>query len=478
MCRRRCGVCCAAMSADDPKPKRRWGRIVGLGFAGLVVLAAVLATVFVLPTATGYVAKLGCSGAFVAGQPAARMEAEDFSRMGYVTLSLDEQTRRARATVFGLAPRVAVYREGIGCALVVDADPDVVQAQGIEISRPPASTEPWPEGDGPDTRPDPDGLDRAALEAALDRVFEEPDPSSMRWTRAVAVVWDGRLVAERYADWTSADAPHLGWSMTKSVTNALVGGLVLRGDLDPDAPAPVPAWAQDERREITLDALMRMSSGLAFEERYGPLADATHMLFEVDDAAAIALAKPLEHPTDTVFSYSSGTTNILQWIVRQQFERDEDYHRFPHDALFGPLGMRTATLETDASGTFVGSSFMYASARDWARFGQLYLQDGVWEGQRLLPAGWAAYSGRATPTAPQGDYGAQFWANAGPPGQPGGRPDPGVPPDAFKASGYQGQLVYVVPSRKAVVVRLGMTHDRAAWDANRFTAEVLAALPP
>lgn len=465
------------MSEQDSRPKRRWGRRIGLAAAVLLVGAGTFATLYVLPTATGYVAKLGCSGAFVGGQSAERLMSEDFSRMGYVSLSLDEDTKRARASVFGLASRVAVHREGIGCALVVDADPDVVQAAGVEVPRAPQSDAPWPAGDGVDPRPDPSGLDREALELAIDHVFEEPDPESMRWTRAVAVIWDGRLVAERYAPWTSADAPHLGWSMTKSVTNAMVGALVLRGDLDHDAPAPVPQWSGDERAGISVDAMMRMSSGLEFEERYGPLADATHMLFEVDDAAAIARVKPLAVPIDTEFSYSSGTTNLLTWIVRQQFDSVEAYQRFPHEALFAPLGMRTAVFETDASGTFVGSSFLYASARDWARFGQLYLQDGVWNGQRLLPQGWAEYSGTATVTAKNGEYGAQFWTNAGPPNDPSARPDPDVPADAFKASGYQGQLVYVVPSRKAVVVRLGMTLDRAAWDANGFTAEVLSALP-
>lgn len=465
------------MSEQETRPKRRWGRRIGLAAGVLLVGAGTFATVYVLPTATGYVAKLGCSGVFVAGQSAERLESEDFSRMGYVSLSIDEDSQRARATVFGLASRVAVYREGIGCALVVDADPDTVQAAGVEVPRAPKSDAPWPAGDGADTRPDPPGLDRAALELALDHVFEEPDPESMRWTRAVAVVWNGRLVAERYAPWTSADAPHLGWSMTKSVTNAMVGALVLRGELERDAPAPVPEWAGDERAGISLDSMMRMSSGLEFEERYGPMADATHMLFEVDDAAATARVKPLAFPTDTEFSYSSGTTNVLTWIVRQQFDSAEAYHRFPHEALFVPLGMRTAVFETDAVGTFVGSSFLYASARDWARFGQLYLQDGVWNGKRLLPEGWAEYSGTATPTSENGEYGAQFWANAGPPNDPSARPDPDVPADAFKASGYQGQLVYVVPSRNAVIVRLGMTHDRESWDANGFTAEVLSALP-
>jgi CubicO group peptidase (beta-lactamase class C family) len=182
------------------------------------------------------------------------------------------------------------------------------------------------------------------LDAAVAAGFAEPNPASLRRTRAVVVIHNGELVAERYADGFDRDTRHLGWSMSKSITGALVGVLVGRGQLDIQAPAPVPAWAGDPRRDITIDQLLRMSSGLEFEERYGALADATHMLFELDDAAAYALAKPRAHPPDSIFSYSSATTNILSWIVRQQFADDAAYHRFPHEALFGPIGMRSGRV--------------------------------------------------------------------------------------------------------------------------------------
>ncbi len=466
-----------ADSPVKPSSRRRKVRILAVALLGLVVAAVALATVFVLPTATGYVARLACSGVFVAGHPEAVLREQDLAPQAYVSFEVDETRRRVHASVLGLASRTAVFRPGLGCALAIDVDADALQSVTVEVSHPAAAELPWPRGEAPDVRPDPPGLDRGALEAALDQVFAEPNPDSLRHTRAVAIAYGGRLVAERYADWTDRDAPQLGWSMTKSVTNALVGLLVHRGQLDITQPAPIPAWADDDRRAITLDALLRMSSGLQFEERYGMMADATHMLFEVDDAASVPLAKPLEVPIDSRFSYSSGTSNIVSWIVRQQFDDDASYHRFPHQALFEPLGMRTATLETDASGTFVGSSFMYASARDWARFGQLYLQDGVWEGRRLLPEGWARYSGTATPGAPIGEYGAHFWTNAGAPDDPTNRRFPNVPTDAFQASGFQGQAVLVVPSRDVVIVRLGMTHERAAWDLDTFASEVLAALP-
>nr|WP_276599792.1 serine hydrolase [Nannocystis sp. SCPEA4] len=429
-----------------------------------------------MPTATGYVAKNACSAVFVAGRAPDRVGAEDLAPQSYVSFTVDREQRRVRASVFGLAARTAVYRDGLGCALAIDATPESLQAQTLALAHAPASDAPWPAGEGERLAADPPGLDRAALDAAVAAAFAEPNPDSLRRTRAVVVVHGGAIVAERYADGFDRDTRHLGWSMSKSITSALVGILVGRGLLTRDAPAPVPAWADDPRRAVTLDQLLRMSSGLEFEERYGPLADATHMLFEVDDAADVALARPLAHDPDTVFSYSSGTTNILSWIVRRQFPELAAYHRFPHEALFAPLGMRSAVFETDASGTFLGSSFVYATARDWARFGLLYLRDGVWDGARILPEGWVAYSRTPTKTG-TGDYAAHFWANAPDPADPNKRRLPHVPADAYQASGFQGQAVLIVPSRDAVIVRLGMTHDRGAWDLDGFASAVLAALP-
>lgn len=456
-------------------PRRRlWPRLLA-GLVLLLLAAGIFAAGWVLPTATGFVAKNACSAVFVAGRDPAQILAEDLAPYPYVSVRVDREQQLVRASVLGLAGRTAVHRPGLGCALAIAVPPERLRQQGF--TPPPAdpSRAPWPRGDG-----DPaaiTGLNRVALDAAVAAGFDEPNPASLRRTRAVVVIHDGELVAERYADGFDRDTRHLGWSMSKSITSALVGVLVGRGQLDIKAPAPVPAWAGDARRDITIDQLLRMSSGLEFEERYGALADATHMLFEQDDAAAYALAKPLEHPPGTVFSYSSATTNILSWIVRQQFADDAAYHRFPHEALFGPIGMQSAIFETDAAGTFVGSSFVYATARDWARFGLLYLQDGVWDGTTILPPGWVEYSRTPTPTSADREYAAHFWTNAGDPKDPSKRRFPHLPTDAYQASGFQGQAVLIVPSRSAVIVRLGMTHDRPAWDLDTFAAGILAALP-
>jgi CubicO group peptidase (beta-lactamase class C family) len=269
--------------------------------------------------------------------------------------------------------------------------------------------------------------------------------------------------------------------MNKSITNALMGIMVKKRMLDIHQPAPVPEWQQpgDPRQAITLDQLLRMSSGLEFEETYAPLHDATNMLYESDDFAAYAARKPLKAQPDDRWSYASGTTNIVSRAIRKAIEEQGDphYYSFIHKELFDKIGMTSAVLEPDASGTFVGSSYAFATPRDWARFGLLYLQDGVWNGERILPEGWVKYTTTPTAKAPKGEYGAHFWLNAGTPGNPGSRPWPDAPLDTFAAKGFQGQRVVVIPSRKLVLVRFGATSGKTAWQTNRLIRDVLTALP-
>jgi CubicO group peptidase (beta-lactamase class C family) len=201
------------------------------------------------------------------------------------------------------------------------------------------------------------------------------------------------------------------------------------------------------------------------------------MLFAAHDAAGLAMRRPLVAEPGTRWSYSSGSTNLLSLAMRRALGDDERYWRFPREALFDPLGATTAVLETDPSGTFVGSSFLYASARDWARLGQLLLQDGVWRGRRLLPEGWAAWLRQPAPAAPRGRYGAHLWLNAGSSPDGADRPFPELPRDLFYFSGFQGQRVLVLPSRDVVVVRLGLTKDESYPLEVRVLEPLLAALP-
>jgi CubicO group peptidase (beta-lactamase class C family) len=305
-------------------------------------------------------------------------------------------------------------------------------------------------------------------------------------TLAVAVLHRGELVAEGYG--VAPDTPFgpggpvtpdttlTSWSMAKSITHAAIGILVGDGRLDPAAPAPVPSWAGTEKAAITLQDLLEMRPGLRFVEDYvdGSISHCIDMLFGAgkDDVAAYAAALPLDHPPGTVWNYSSGTTNIVARILGDALAPDAAdggeaaVRQFLHDRLFGPLGMSSATPRFDAAGTFVGSSYVYATARDFARFGQLYLQDGMWDGQRILPEGWVAHAAREVAVDPESGfgYGAHWWL---------WRDLPGV----IAAHGYEGQYTVAVPDRDLVLVHLGK------WDAAdrpavvRALREMVAAVP-
>lgn len=464
------------MSSLRTKAKRV-GVVIAIGSGVAVLGVGIWLAGWVFPIGTGIAAKTVCSDVFVSARAPEGLLDDEVPKAFFVNYEVDAAGRSVTASAFGLASKTAVYRPGLGCALALQVDADSLRAQGFEAPATVASDAPWPAGEGADTRPDPAGLDRGALEAAIDQLFVDPDDEGPPLnTRAVVIVHHGRLLAERYAPGFDAETPQLGWSMTKSVTNALVGILVARGELAIDDPIGFASWAgaDDPRAALTWDHLLRMSSGLDFNEDYGLRSDVTVMLFDHPDGSALPLAYELADPIDTRWSYSSGTTNLIQRRIRELFNDDAAYHRFPHDALFAPIGMHSGVIETDPSGTFVGSSFMYATPRDWARFGQLYLQDGVWDGQRILAQGWVARTITPTPSHPSAGYGMQWWLNAAP--DPEQRALPGVPADAYLASGHQGQMVLVVPSRELVIVRLGMTNG-IKWPRAEFAAAVLEALP-
>jgi CubicO group peptidase (beta-lactamase class C family) len=307
----------------------------------------------------------------------------------------------------------------------------------------------------------PGNVDTDKLNKAMAEALKEGN------TRAIVVAYDSLFMAEMYAEGFDKNTPLLGWSMTKSVTNALVGILVKDGKLDIDAPAPLEAWKNDERKNITLRSLLHMTSGLEWEENYSDISDATVMLYMKGDISGYALNKPAAFPPDSVWYYSSGTTNIISRIIRNTINDDVIYWGFPRDALFNRIGMRTAVMETDAEGTFVGSSYCFASGRDWTRFGLLYLFDGVWNGDTVLPPGWVEFTREQAPHS-GGKYGAQFWLNKS------GHEIPDAPEDVFFADGYHGQRVYIIPSKRLVIVRLGES-KKGEFDYNKFVTSVLDA---
>ena len=443
-----------------------------------------------LPIGTGHVAKTICSNVFIAKRDAKIVFQEDIAPVHFLfamtKFDIDESQKSVTSTSFGFAKAKAIFREGCGCSLVSGATEEKIRSQTfMNVVREKSYAEQkknllWPVGDQILQNAVPKDVDLKKLNKALEAAFAEPYADNPRKTRAVVVVYDGQLIAERYASGISPTIPLLGWSMSKSVTNALVGVLVAKEKLDINSPAPVPEWQNegDPRRDITVDQLLRMSSGLEFNEAYAPFSDAVSMFYDSFDFAAYAAQKPLDADPDTIWNYSSGTANIIARIVRRAVEEEYgSYYRFIYEEFFDKIGMHSALFEPDPSGTFVGSSYVFATARDWARFGMLYLQDGVWENERLFPKGWVNYTTTATPKAPQGEYGAMFWLNKGSATNPNDRRWPSVPRDAYSAEGFQEQRVIIIPSRKLVLVRLGNCSYSDAWDDEKFIADILAALP-
>lgn len=431
----------------------------------------------ILPIATAYSSKIMCSCVFVSHRAEEPVLEEDLSSFKMVDINVNYLDSTVTSDIMGLGHRTAVYREGLGCTLAIGKSPQELKEEKIKIIQPDIrqANNYWPTGDNFAGGDFPADINEDQLSKALDDVFAEKDPEHLKRTRAVVVVYKGKIVAERYAQGYTRDTPLLGWSMTKSITNALVGILVQLNLLDLHQDHLFKEWSDDNdpRSRITLDQLLRMSSGLQWKEVYAGNSDATRMLFASHRAAELALHKPLEFPPDSVWEYSSGTTNLISELVRRKVGGDDrQYFNFPHYFLFNKIGMRTAVIEPDASGTFVGSSFMYASARDWARFGLLYLNDGVWNGDRILPPGWVEYSQQPTPKAPRERYGAHFWRTKGEHAEAND-----IPGDAYHLSGYEGQKVVIIPSSHLVIVRLGFSQPESNWDFTGFVESVVKAFP-
>jgi CubicO group peptidase (beta-lactamase class C family) len=434
--------------------------------------------------ATGYVSHQLCSAAFVS-----HVDPEQFYREAVAPVlapldslsshTVDPASRSATSGFAGLSKARAVDRGPLGC-LVLHGEP-------------PAPVIVLPDTSGPALLTEIAGPvvvepDQPALRQALDRAFAENTSPPYRNTKAIVVLHDGRVIAERYAPGYGIDTPLLGWSATKSVTNALIGILVRQDQLSVDGPAPIAAWSdpRDPRHAITVDNLLRMNSGLDIGDSLSAQAStafdpSAYMVYGVRDMAAFAERAPLKAKPGTQWNYTNGNTLLLSKIIRDMNGGDAaGVLAFARRELFDKLGMHHVTLEFDAVGTPIGSSHMLASARDWARFGQLYLNDGMAGGERILSAGWVDYSATATPGSERFGYAAGFWTNRGTGEGQSYRIARGIPADAFMARGANGQYVIVVPSQRLVVARFGPAFTpRDDLDVvARLVADVIAAIPP
>jgi CubicO group peptidase (beta-lactamase class C family) len=415
---------------------------------------------FILPIPTGYAAKNLCSCLFVDGYEKSFAEAYDlnFSLIGMTSNTVDYENKTVRSTIFGLRPQVAVYRNGkLGCTLKD-------KGEFKEIRMPEMIGESAPGKDSISYQMLPaSSAERTAINAILQKAIRD----SMFHTRALLVLHHGKIAGEQYAAPFDSNSMFIGWSMTKSVIATLIGVLVEEGKIKLDDRVPVEEWKNDpQRSQITWKDMLQMNAGLYWNEVYSWRSNATRMLYMEGNMFQFLIGFKEEFEPGTHWEYSSGVTNILAGLLQQVIGDDEQYLRFPFNTLAIPIGMDHFVMETDASGHFVGSSYSHATAREWARFGQLYLNHGVWNGRRIFPEEWPAFVSAPAPNS-NGQYGGHFWLNRG-----GLLPD--VPRDAYFADGFMGQRVFILPSLDMVVVRLGLSlHDQP--DFNELLKDIIVA---
>jgi CubicO group peptidase (beta-lactamase class C family) len=431
-------------------------------------------------------AKVVCSAVFITGlDPAFAAK-----HVGYFIAPSAERSKlgapvvdRSRAEVHVALPdgrrRTARHTGSQGCVILPAGGDLQFRPVAVPSRLPDPDRTPWPMGDVLPADPPP-GLDLARVRAAVDAAFDPP--SAM--TAAVVVTWRGRLVAERYGEGITARTPLESWSMTKSLTATLLGVLIQQGAYELWQPAPIPEWQQpgDPRAKIRIGDLLNMSSGLRIRapqdpdyDPAGPYPDHLYLYTGAVDAFRYAATRPLQWPPATVGRYRNTDPVLVNYLVRLAVEkRGEEYLSFPRRALFDRIGIRTMVIETDAYGNFLGQGAALGSARDWARLGNLYLQDGVWNGERILPEGFVGFVSRVAP-AWQADgrpiYGGFFWINGD-----GTFP---VPREAYYMSGAGGQTTLIVPSHDLVVVRMGHYSGAAAGGASlrKALALLLQAVP-
>jgi CubicO group peptidase (beta-lactamase class C family) len=458
-------------------------KILRRTFSALLLLLMAMALLLwlkppaLLRVGANYSAKIVCSNVFLAARNpdevlSLDVQAPGIALLKFMRVSVDRERGVVRAGFLGfIGDGLAQWRPGKGCTVVPDGKLDLEPLPAPLSAPAPAgapsaaaadlsSAASWPQGTAVHT------------DRALDRVLEN-DTLAGLGARAIVVVDHGRVVAERYAPGFNSSTPLLGWSMTKTVMAGVIGLLVKDGKLRLDQSG---FWSgTDDREHIRLADLLAMSSGLHWNEAYGAVSDVTSMLYLQPDMAAFARSQPLAHPVGENWSYSSGTALILSRIA--QDSAGEDLAGFINARLFAPLGITSATIERDEHGTLVGSSYMYATARDWARYGQFLLQEGVWQGHGLLPSGYVAMM--ATPViASAGQYGqGQTWLWGSDAATPGVNPDAafGIPADTMWMSGHDGQNVAIIKSRQLVIVRLGLTPYSAGYSPQPLVKAILEA---
>ncbi|WP_405382202.1 serine hydrolase domain-containing protein [Maribacter sp. LLG6340-A2] len=435
---------------------------------GVTLIGAVLLVYFNYPKLnliSGYASKNMASNVYVAGRNAEDVQFVDHD-MPLIKLagsSVSEQEQTASANVFGLMTRTASYKEGLG-AVLTNKDFSEHAFDKVPNRKIENDTLPFPYGNNGLVDTLLPNVDYDQIEVAFNNALNNPEEK----TRTLLVVYKDQIIGERYIAGFTKDTPILGWSMTKSVLATLYGILQHQGKIDINAKAPIDEWKNDDRNTITINNLLRMQSGLAWDEDYFKISDVTKMLFLDADMTLAQRKNNLIAPPGQVWNYSSGTSNLLSGILRDHFNDHQSYLDFPYASLIDRIGMHSMLIETDLLGNYVGSSYAWATTRDWAKFGLLYLHNGNWNGDQLFSKDWVEYI--TTPTKnSDGKYGGHFWLNAG-----GRFPD--IPTSVYSANGFQGQRVFIIPSKDMVVVRTGL-EEQTDEQFNMLLSEILMAIP-
>lgn len=434
-------------------------------------------------------AKVMCSAVFITGLD------PDFAaeNVGYFTAPyemraklgrpvVDREHKQVHVAVPGGVIRTAVYLGDQGCVtLPLGRESFSFKPVKLKSSLPDASKQAWPMGDVLPDDPPPSELDVAKVKEAVNAAF---DPLEGK-TAAFVVTWKGRLIAERYAPGITAQTPLESWSMGKSLTATLMGVLIQQGAYELWQHAPIPEWQEgkDLRSEIRIADLLHMSSGLRIKaledpdyDPAGTYPDHLYLYTGGVDSFHYAATRPLQWLPGKVGRYRNTDPVLTNYLIRLAVEkRGEEYLSFPRRALFDKLGMRTMVQETDPFGNFLSQGYEFASARDWARLGNLYLQNGVWNGERILPEGFVKFVSTLAPAwvADQNPvYGGFFWINGD-----GSYP---VPRNTYFMSGAGGQKTMMIPSHDLVVVRLGHYKglDEGMKSFKKALALLMEAVPP
>ncbi len=434
-----------------------------------IVLLVILGLIYVvysqyprLNILSGYSAKNMSSSVFVAGREADFTDETDnnFSPVNIADDKVDYTSKFVETSVYGMMKRKAIYREGLGSVLVTsdyDENRPILKPKRVQRMYDTIMRFPYygseDQNDSVFTN-----INYNYLTEVVNNGFD-----SIKKTRAILVIYKDQIIAEKYDKGFDKNSKILGWSMTKSITSTLYGILQKQGKLNVTDKAPIDSWKNDERSNITINNLLQMNSGLAWSEDYDKISDATKMLFLASNMGKVQEDKELAGSPNELWNYSSGTTNLLSNILRGYFNSHQEYLDFWYSDLIDKIGMHSMLIETDLSGSYVGSSYGWATPRDWAKLGLLYLHRGNWNGEQIFDESWVDYATSSTNTS-DGRYGAQIWLNAG-----GYYPD--APKELYSFNGYQGQRVFIMPSKDLVIVRMGLAGGDY-FDFNTFLKEI------